>query len=452
MNRMTALSVVVALASLGGAYAMRPVEVEVKPYQDSGEELFPTFTDPEAAASLEVITWNEEEARFDQFKVELKEGVWVIPSHNDYPADAAEHMGKAAASFIGVKKDIVQSDRKEDHESFGVINPEEGEGKGEGTGQHIIIKDASGTTLVDVIVGDDVSTKDGYKYVRFPDKNRVYASKLKLDVSTDFADWIEDDLLLLERDDVYEVVSNAYKVDEKVGQVIDRKPMRARMGKNPSDPASKEDGWYLAPPEPTLGAPEGKVLDELAVKRIVGAADRLKIVGVRPRPAMLTFGALQSKGFFVTPDGKQLFGNEGEIQIVLKNGVVYTLYFGEVALGSGAELTAGAKPKDGAGDEAAGEDKQANRFMFVNVSYDAAADTTNQPTPPPPAEDGSTPEDAPAAAPPKPPEETEGFKEADKLRKRFDKWFYVIGEDSFEQMHKPFDEFFKDAPKTEEKK
>ncbi len=437
MNRMTAISVVVALASLGGAYSMRPVEVEIQPYQDSGEELFPSFADAESAASLEVITWNEDEARFVQFKVELKEGVWVIPSHNDYPADASEHMGKAAASFIGVKKDIVQSDRKEDHASFSVINPEEGEGKGEGTGQHIIIKDASGTTLVDVIVGDDVPGKDGFKYVRFPDKNRVYASKLKLDVTTDFGDWIEDDLLLIERDDVYELVSNAYKVDEKVGQVVDRKPMRARKGKDPTNPEAKDDTWYLAPPEPALAAPEGKVIDELAVKRVVGAADRLKIVGVRPRPAMLTFGALQSKGFFVTPDGKQLFGNEGEIQIVLKNGVVYTVYFGEIALGSGAELTAGAaKPEGAAPEEAAGEDEKANRYMFVNVSYDAGADTTNQPT-----EEG--------AAPPKAPEETEGFKAAEKLRKRFDKWFYVIDGDSFEQMRKNFDDFFKDAPKED---
>ncbi len=436
MNRMTALSVVVALASLGGAYSMRPVEVEIQPYQDSGEELFPSFSDPEVAASLEVITWNEDEARFDQFKVELKEGIWVIPSHNDYPADASEHMGKAAASFIGVKKDIVQSDRKEDHASFSVINPEEGEGKGEGTGEHIIIKDASGTTLVDVIVGDDVPGKDGFKYVRFPDKNRVYASKLKLDVTTDFGDWIEDDLLLIEKDDVYELVSNAYKVDEKVGQVIDRKPMRARKGKDPSKPEATEDTWYLAPPEPALAAPEGKIVDDLAVKRVVGAADRLKIVGVRPRPAMLTFGALQSKGFFVTPDGKQLFGNEGEIQIVLKNGVVYTLYFGEIALGSGAELTGGVAKDGESPEEAAGEDKKANRYMFVNVSYDAGADTTNQP-----AEEG--------AAPPKAPEETEGFKAADKLRQRFDKWFYVIGEDSFEQMHKNFDDFFKDAPKED---
>ena len=38
----------------------------------------------------------------------------------------------------------------------------------------------------------------------------------------------------------------------------------------------------------------------------------IKIVGVRPRPKPLTLQALQSKGFFVTPDGARLFGNEGE--------------------------------------------------------------------------------------------------------------------------------------------
>jgi hypothetical protein len=418
---------------------MRPVAVVIEPYEDTGDEFFPEFSDPAIAASLEVDTWNEGESRAVQFKVELKEGRWVIPSHNDYPADAAEHMGKAAASFIGVRKDIVQSDRKEDHAAFSVVDPGEGEGKGEGTGQHIIIKDASGKTLVDVIVGDDVPGKNGYKYIRNSYESRVYASKFTLDVTTDFEDWIEDDLLLVEKDNITELVSDSYKVDEAASKVVNRQPMVARKGKDPRDPDSKPDDWYL---HAKVEVPEGKLLDGLAVKRVVGAADRLKIVGVRPRPAMLTFGALQSKGFFVTPDGKRLFGNEGELQLVLSNGVVYTLYFGEVALGTGSELTSGAAAA--AAKDAPAEDKKANRYMFVDVLYDAKADQSNQPPAPPPVAEGEPP---PAAQPPpKAPEETEGFKQADKLRKRFDKWFYVISEDSFTQMHKDFGEFFKDAP------
>ncbi|MCA9694692.1 MAG: DUF4340 domain-containing protein [Myxococcales bacterium] len=429
---MTALSVVIAAASLAGAISMRPVDIEVKPFEDTGTALFPDFDDPAKAASLEVIAWDEDEARYITFKVEQKDGSWVIPSHNDYPADGTEHMGKAASSFIDVKKDIVQSDRPEDHAAFGVIDPEEGEGKGEGTGQHILIKDASGTPLVDVIVGDDVPNKDGFRYLRLPGEKRVYASRIKLEVSTDFTDWIEDDLLLLEKDDIVTVISDAYTVDEAAGQVTGRDPLVAELGKDPADPESTED-WREKPVEGQAPLP-GKVLDPLVVKRVIGAADRLKIVGVRPRPQVLTLQALQSKGFFVTQDGRRLFGNEGELKLANKDGVVYTLYFGEVAEGTGRALTAGVEdpkaPKPAEGDDPLAE-KQSSRYMFVDVNYDPAVDKTLA------VAEGATP---PA------PEESEGYKRTEKLRQRFDQWFYVISDDSFQQMRKTRADYFKDAP------
>ena len=37
-----------------------------------------------------------------------------------------------------------------------------------------------------------------------------------------------------------------------------------------------------------------------------------------------------------------------------------------------------------------------------------------------------------------------------KLRERFDKWFYVISDTSFKQIHKERDEMFKDLPKDKE--
>ncbi|HRI09360.1 MAG TPA: hypothetical protein PKW35_16175, partial [Nannocystaceae bacterium] len=120
MNRTTLLSVVIALASLGAAIAMRPVVAEPKPYEDTGDALFPEFKDPELATSLEVVSWDDKQARLVSFKVEQKAGRWVIPSHNDYPADGTERMGKAAASFIDVRRDVVRSDRAEDHAAFGV--------------------------------------------------------------------------------------------------------------------------------------------------------------------------------------------------------------------------------------------------------------------------------------------------------------------------------------------
>jgi hypothetical protein len=89
---------------------------------------------------------------------------------------------------------------------------------------------------------------------------------------------------------------------------------------------------------------------------MVGSAANVKIVGVRPRPEVLTLPALQSKGFFVTPDGRQLFGNEGQASIITKDGIVYTLYFGEVTFDSGRALTAGGA-EEGASEAAEGDEE-----------------------------------------------------------------------------------------------
>jgi hypothetical protein len=424
VNRTTILSVAIALGSLITALVMRPVEIPPAVYEDTGELLFPKFTDPSQAASLEVIGYDEAGARATSFKVEQKAGRWVIPSHNDYPADGTERMGKAAASFIDVKKDVLRSDRAEDHAQFGVEDPQAANPKG--AGQRITIKDAAGTLLVDVIVGKKVDDKDGFRYVRFPDQKRVYASKIEVDISTSFTDWIEKDLLKIEQDTIVGFVSDPYKVDESQGKVTGRDPL---ILKREIDPAKPEDtsNWVIGEGSTAI---EGKELDSFKVRQVLSGVDRLQIVGVRPRPEQLTLQALQSKGFFVTPDGRRLFGNEGEVKAVCDDGVVYTLYFGEITLESGLALTSGEDPA--AKPDAKPEDKKdANRYMFVDVAYDPTSDTK-----------------APAPAEGAPPSESEGLKRAKQLQARFDKWFYVISDASFKQIHKEKTEFFKDASAT----
>lgn len=421
MNRTTLISVIIALGSLGLAIAMRPVEIAAVAYEDTGTPLFPGFSDPAQASSLEVTGWDDTAARVTNFKVEQKAGRWVIPSHNDYPADGTERMGKAAASFIDVKKDVLRSERSEDHAQFGVEDPSDPNAKGRG--QRITIKDAAGTVLVDIILGKKLDDKEGFHYVRVPDQKRVYASKIDVDISTSFTDWIEKDLLKIEQESIAQFLSDPYKVDEAQGKVTDRDPLLLKREQDPSKPDDKEGMWVIG--EGSTGV-DGKELDSFKIRQILSGVDRLQIVGVRPRPEQLTLQALQSKGFFVTPDGRRLFGNEGEVKAITEDGVVYTLYFGEITLDSGLALTAGSadgsKPAEAKPDE---EKKDANRYMFVDVAYDPASDRTVNPAGPPP-------------------DEPEGAKRAKQLQARFDKWFYVISDASFKQIRKDKAEFFKD--------
>lgn len=414
--------VVLAAASIGGAISMQPKELPPPKFEDVGLPLFEDFEDPNAAASLEVKTWDKENAKLVSFKVQFKNGMWVIPSHNDYPADATERMGKAAATFIGVTKDVVRSDLEGDHAEFGVQDPDDPDAKPGGKGQRITMLDESQNPIVDIIVGKDVPEREGFKFVRYPDKNRTYAAKLELDISTSFTDWIEKDLLKLERDSVMEVVSDSYSVDEKTGLVTGRRPLQFFRQPKMDEMGQPTDDtmWVLAE---GLAPPEGKELNETKVKQTFGAMARTKIVGVRPQPRPLTDVALRAKGFFLggDPQNPQLFGNEGELTVVCNDGVVYTVYFGEVTYAAGTDLTAGT--------DTGSEGDEANRFMWVRVKYDPTKDDGGYPV-----KKGEEPEEG----------ALRGKERADALRKRFNQWFYVIQSHSYSQMHKSFDDFWKD--------
>jgi hypothetical protein len=148
---------------------------------------------------------------------------------------------------------------------------------------------------------------------------------------------------------------------------------------------------------------------------------------------------MQSKGFFVTPDQQRLFGNEGEARVVTKDGLVFSLYFGEITYDSGLALTAGAEaPSAEPTPEGEAEaEKQANRYMFVEVAYDPSLDKGNDGVSA--VEEPAEPEadDAPAL---------KGEARAQMLQKRFGEWFYVISDASFKQIHKERGDLFKVPP------
>ncbi|MCH9684406.1 MAG: DUF4340 domain-containing protein [Deltaproteobacteria bacterium] len=455
MNTSTIIMVVLALGSAGAAWSMRTQDLPPPKFEDTGEPLFAGFTDPTVATNLEVVAWDEEDAKVVGFKVQQTEGRWVIPSHNDYPADGTERMGKAAASFIDVEKDRYYGDNPADHAAYGVLDPDGDEGKGDEKGQRITIKDASDTVLVDIIVGKEVPEKQGFYYVREPgEAKRVYGCRLELDISTKFEDWIEKDLLGVERDDFGMMMYDPYTVDEVEGRVTGFQPVVATV----TDPANRRE-WSA---DDKTEVPEGKVLDSMKVRQMLTAMASLKIVGVRPRPQarnmieqQMLAQDMKRKGFFAvgTPDGRvQLYGNEGMLSAITDDGIVYTLLFGEVTYESGIALTAGAEEgsepgvmEEGVEPEGEGDtNKQASRFMFVDVAYDPSQDSNLTPEPPP--AEGAEGEAAASGDTDNAAKQAAGQQKAAKLRQRFDQWFYVISDSSFKQIHKERDELFKDAP------
>ena len=63
--------------------------------------LFEKFADPLTAASLKIMKYDSDAEQYEEFEVAKdRNGVWTIPSHENYPADANKQMSEAANLFV----------------------------------------------------------------------------------------------------------------------------------------------------------------------------------------------------------------------------------------------------------------------------------------------------------------------------------------------------------------
>lgn len=421
------------------AFISAPGHVTPEAYSDTGELFFPDFTDPNKATTLEVIEWDKETGSAVPFKVTFKNGLWTIPSHHDYPADGKDRLAKTAAGVIGIKKDEFRSDNPVDFESLGVVDPlDETATSLEGRGTRITLKGANDQVLADFIVSEEVEGKEKFRFVRTPGGKRVYASRMNLDLSTKFEDWIEADLLKVTKDEIKNVTIRDYSINESTGSLHDRDTiLLTKDGENwkANKMSSKEE------------------INKTKINEFLRTLDELEIVGVRPKPEGLTQSltkssegmsitqeaaiSLQSKGYYFTRNG-QLVSNEGEIQASTIDGVNYTLRFGEVVYGSGLAVTAGTE-KDTTGS-ATGE----NRYLFITTSFDGSQFA--EPEKPKNTDFESkadsllTDEDR---ANKRLQEDHDrwarkienGQKRSDDLNARFAEWYYVISSKSFDKLN-----------------
>ena len=192
---------------------------------DRGQPFFPEFTDPNRAASLEVVEFDEQTSAARPFKVMNREGRWTIPSHQNYPADGASRLSSIAAAVIALKKDDVASDNVADHERCGVLDPlDETLPTPRGRGTRITRpwhqRRRSWRTSSP---GRPVEGRPHLRYVRLPGERRVYVARLDdLQVSTRFEDWIERNLLQVERTAIDQIAIRNYTADAKTGRVNQR--------------------------------------------------------------------------------------------------------------------------------------------------------------------------------------------------------------------------------------
>jgi hypothetical protein len=428
-----------------------------------GTPLYPNFTDPAQATSLEIAEFDPTTGQPLPFKVELNgEGRWVIPSHYNYPADAKDRLARTAGSLLDLQRETYRGDRPEDHRAMAVVDPMGARGSPEGMGKRVILKDKTGQVLSDLIIGKPVEGNAQQRYVRIPGQNAVYGVDLRsADISAQFADWIETNLLKLDASTIRQVIFPNLKFDDVRGELIKGAPVTA-IKRDPAKLVPGGAAWTL---DSTV--PEGKEVNASALDTLGSTLANLRIVGVRPKPPGLsadlrtggsiklddrTMDALLRVGFAVYQD--VLISKEGTVYVVCDDGVVYNLHFGSIIFARGKALSAGSEGEKGQAPaaDAASKDSAQNlvesRFLFVMARH--APEYVEKPRVPAPRElpddvfarskadraarDEQTRHALASAQEAYQKKLEAGEKRAQELNERFAAWYYLVPGDAFRKV------------------
>ena len=290
----TCVFVAVGLVALGVAYLSRPTAPPTAIEDLVGTKNLNMVEDPLATQDLEIIRWDSATGDPVTFQVARQDGVWKIPSHGDYPADADRQIGDATSAAANLKPLGIVSDKQADHSTYGVIDPESAKPGESGVGTRVVMKDGKGETLVSTIIGKEVKDQPGQHYVRQVGKDVVYIVKVDPDkLSTKFEDWIEKDLLKLNTLDISQVKINDYSVNIAQTQgglgLVDERRGEMLLSYNDTQNEWALDELLLwDEAEQKLvedSIPEGEELNQVKLNDMKSALADLKIVDVQRKPA-----------------------------------------------------------------------------------------------------------------------------------------------------------------------
>ena len=383
---MAAVAAIIALLAWGtssrnNAYA--PVKGLV------GKPLFEKFSDPMTAASLKILRYDKPKEDYVDFEVaqERKSGLWTIPSHESYPADASKQMSQAANLFVGLKTIGIASQKRSDQALFGVVEPnkQNTDKGGEGVGMLVQMRDPKGDMLADLIIGKD--NDKNQRFVRIPSEDVIYVVELdSTPLSTDFKQWIEADLLKLSANDIETIGIRDYQlVQMNQGLGLSRNYEADLTFTTTNGQWQPTRITTFEPPTERPLTPEEQI-NTSKLNDMKNALDNLRIADVLKKPAGLagdlkgnksllsnpeSISSLQRRGFFQNPNQKggdtiEFLSKSGELLVTLKDGVQYLLRFGGAA---GADITASEK-KEATDDEKSEDIVSINRFLLVTTRVD----------------------------------------------------------------------------------
>ncbi|MCA9195360.1 MAG: DUF4340 domain-containing protein [Planctomycetales bacterium] len=382
----TALFFLIAVTCLGLAWWAKPEAVATNADLEGelpGQQLFKDFEDIESPATLQIVKYDEALGQLKRFEIakDKNTGAWKIPSHDDYPADAAEQIRDTTAPLMTLRILSVASFERGDQSYYGVVNPDdENLSVGEsGVGMLVRVKDRADKVLASLIVGKEVEDAESQYYVRVPTEDATYVVELNPEpFTTEFEKWIKGDLLDVRSIDIDSISLRDYAIlPTQSGQYGLSRNFDADMSFNSDDSKWSLERLvsYETGSATTVELGENEELQATKLNDLKTAMQDLKIVNVHRKPQGLaadlkaekslmenqeSLRSLHEQGFFPQEDPEtgnvEVLASGGETLVATDKGVKYLLRFGEAV----ASLSDADKEESGG----------LRRFLLVTTQLD----------------------------------------------------------------------------------
>ncbi len=333
------------------ALLWQPNQVEQSLDEKVGQELFEDFDTADTATNLTITRYDTNFDKPVKFQVNRGKATdqWVIPSEDNYPADAEEQMQKAATALIDLEVLGIASETPKDHKLYGVVEPSADLAAGStGVGMLVEVANAKKDRLAELIIGKTVADEEEKRFVRVRSEDVTYVVKLDVtNFSTTFNEWIESDLLSLNPLDIRSLALKDYSIlevlDPRTGGAVKQLMQRSDTALSWNQEESKWNIGHMHEykeanqPTPTEMA-ENEELNTERLNELKNALDDLKIVGVREKPDDTNQVQLQEYGFYPFPTKDEngepiddVRSANGEVHVSLQDGIQYVLRFGDIA-------------------------------------------------------------------------------------------------------------------------
>ena len=390
--------------------------------QRVGQPFFEEFEDVGQAKEIRIA--NAPESGNDRSIVlEYKNGLWRIPSHENYPAENSERLGDTVAILLGLSRQAIVSRETSNHAKYKVEDPLDKDANSKNSGTRLTVWDGTKNVLADLIIGkkvevdsdasavvnENLSVNDQY-YVRHPNENEIYQVTIEPDLSSEFSEWISPNLLQVDETNLKTIEFVNYQIKPEVVTIDNRQYGLYLKDQIESQQVSRDqtnNQWTYDGINPETEQP-----NSTGIQAVVDTITQLEIVDVRRKfeyegklvlnpqleidrinPQLLDIAQedLQKHGFAVINadrSGEKFtiasITKRGEITAETQEGVRYIVYSGEEFVGGINKTDADQKEtekaqteeQDNPSKETADENKDSktgpnlNRYVMIRVEYD----------------------------------------------------------------------------------